>query len=237
MEKILVCTPTYNEVKNIKKFCKKIFKIKYPIDLLIIDDNSPDGTGEIAKKLKKKNKNLILIERKGKLGIGSALRLGLKYAHDKNYDAIITLDADLSHQPEEIPKFIDKFKKNNYDFIIGSRYMDGGISDYKGFRNIVSRFGNILCKIILNMPFNEFTTSFRLYNRNCIKILNNSSLKSNDYSSQIELFFYVYQSNLKCIEIPIHFKDRFKGKSKIPKFQIIYGLVKLLNLFLKKLFK
>ena len=101
----------------------------------------------------------------------------------------------------------------------------------------VSRFGNILCKIILNMPFNEFTTSFRLYNRNCIKILNNSSLKSNDYSSQIELFFYVYQSNLKCIEIPIHFKDRFKGKSKIPKFQIIYGLVKLLNLFLKKLFK
>ena len=234
MKKILVCTPTYNEAKNIEKFCSRIFKIKYKIDLLVIDDNSPDGTSLIIKKLKKKMKNLILIQRAGKLGIGSALRMGIKYAKTKNYSALITLDADLSHQPEEIPKFLLKLKKNNYDFIIGSRYIKGGKSDYSGFRDLVSKLGNKLCRIILDMPFNEFTTSYRLYNRKCIKTLNQLSFESNDYSSLIELFFYIYYSGLKCCEVPIHFKDRFGGESKIPKLQIIYGFIKLIQLFFKK---
>ena len=232
MKKILVCVPTYNEKGNIKILCEEIFKIKKKIDLLFVDDNSPDGTAEIIKKLKSIYKNIFLIKRSSKLGIGSALRRGFDFALEKKYDAIITLDADLSHDPKKIPLFIKKLKK--YDFVIGSRYVKGGLSDYTGFRNFISRYANKLCKYILNMPFNEFTTSYRIYNCKCLKILKKMNLKSEDYSCLIEFFFYIYYSGLRCSEIPIHFRDRYEGKSKISKFQIIYGLFKLLSLYIKK---
>lgn len=234
MKNILICAPTYNESNNIEIFCKEVLKIKINIDLLIIDDNSPDGTSEKVKKLKLKYKNLYLLKREKKLGIGSALREGMNYALKKNYYALMTIDADLSHNPKEIPLLIKKLKSN--DFIIGSRYIDKGKSDYVGYRDIISRVANKLCKILLNIPLNEFTTSFRAYNYKCLKILSNSSLTSNGYSSQIEFIFYIYKAGLKCTEIPINFKKRFKGKSKIPKFQVIYGGLKLIELFFKGLF-
>ena len=142
MKKILVCSPTYNESENIKIFCKKIFNINKNLNLLIIDDNSPDKTYEIVKNLKKKSKNLHLIKRKGKLGLGSAIREGITYALKKKYDALITLDADLSHDPKEIPNLIKNLKSN--DFIIGSRYINGGSSDYVGYRDLISRLANKL---------------------------------------------------------------------------------------------
>ena len=110
----------------------------------------------------------------------------------------MTIDADLSHNPKEIPLLIYKLKSN--DFVIGSRYVSGGKSDYTGYRNLVSRLANKLCRFILNMPFNEFTTSFRIYNDKCLKVLKNASLKSDGYSSQIEFFYYVYMKGLKCNE-------------------------------------
>ena len=234
MKKILICTPTYNEAKNIEKFCKEIFHLKFNFDLIIIDDNSPDGTSKIVKNLKLKYKNIILLKRKEKLGIGSALREGMKYAGQKNYRALITLDADLSHNPKEITFLIDKLKNN--DFIIGSRYVKGGKSDYEGYRNVVSVFANKLCKLLLNMPFNEFTTSFRAYNYKCLKVLNKPPIKSDGYSSQVEFFFYVYKAGLKCCEIPIHFRNRYKGNSKIPRLQILYSSLKLIELFFKNIF-
>ena len=134
MKKILVCVPTYNESENIKILCKKIFRIK-KVDLLIIDDNSPDGTYKIIEKLKLKYKNLYLLKRKKKLGLGSAIREGMNYALKKKYNALITLDADLSHNPKEIPLFIKNLR--SYDFIAGSRYIKGAVSDYDGYRNIL----------------------------------------------------------------------------------------------------
>ena len=234
MKKILVCVPTYNECENIEILCKKIFKTKKRIDLLIIDDNSPDDTSGFVKRLKLKYKNLFLIKRKGKMGIGSALRTGFNFALKNNYNAIITLDADLSHDPEKIPLFINKLKRN--DFIIGSRYIKGGKSEYKGIRNILSRSANKLCNLFLKMPFYEFTTSYRIYNNKCLKILCKYKFSTEDYSSQIEFFFYIYYSGLKCCEIPIHFKDRFKGDSKIPKLQIIYSFFKLIELYFRRVF-
>ena len=232
MKKILICSPTYNEAENIKEFCKRIFKIKNKVDLLIIDDNSPDGTSNIIKKLKKKNKNLILIERKSKLGIGSAFRIGIKYAIENKYNTLVTLDADLSHQPEEIPKLLLKLKKN--DFVIGSRYISGGKSNYTGYRSIVSKAANIACRILLNINLHEFTTSFRAYNAKCLKTLYYLPVLSEGYSSFMETVFYISKENLKYGEVPIIFKDRYKGKSKIPKLQILYGGLKLFELFLKR---
>ena len=233
MKKILICSPTYNESENIEIFCKKIFNINNNFHLLIIDDNSPDGTYKIIEKLKLKYKNLFLLKRKKKLGIGSALRKGMEYALKKKYYALITLDADLSHNPEDIPLFIKNLRSN--DFITGSRYIKGGKSDYDGYRDMVSRVANKLCKLILNMPFYEFTTSFRIYNYKCLKVLKKASLKSNGYSSQIEFFFYIYKSGLKCNEIPIKFRQRFKGNSKIPRLQVLYSSFKLIELFIKNI--
>ena len=232
MKKILVCVPTYNESENIKILCKKIFRIK-KVDLLIIDDNSPDGTYKIIEKLKLKYKNLFLLKRKKKLGFGSAIREGMNYALKKKYNALITLDADLSHNPKEIPLFIKNLR--SYDFITGSRYIKGGESDYGGYRDMVSRVANKSCRFFLNMPFNEFTTSFRIYNHKCLKVLKKKSLKSNGYSSQIEFFFYIYKSGLKCNEIPIKFRQRFKGNSKIPRLEILYTALKLIELFFKNI--
>ena len=233
MKKFLICSPTYNEYENIEIFCKKIFNINNNFHLLIIDDNSPDGTYKIIEKLKLKYKNLFLLKRKKKLGIGSALRKGMKYALKKKYYALITLDADLSHNPEDIPLFIKNLRSN--DFITGSRYIKGGKSDYDGYRDMVSRVANKLCKLILNMPFYEFTTSFRIYNYKCLKVLKKASLKSNGYSSQIEFFFYIYKSGLKCNEIPIKFRQRFKGNSKIPRLEVLYSGIKLIELFIKNI--
>ena len=233
MKKILICSPTYNESDNIKILCKKIFKVNNNFHLLIIDDNSPDGTYKIVEKLKFRYKNLHLLKRTKKLGLGSAIREGMGYALKNNYYALITLDADLSHNPKEIPLLISKSKSN--DFVIGSRYVKYGSSDYVGYRNMVSRLANKLCRFFLNIPFYEFTTNFRLYNYKCLKVLNESSLKSDNYSSQIEFLFYIYKAGLKCIEVPISFKDRYKGNSKIPKLQILYSGLKLIELFIKNI--
>ena len=234
MKKILICAPTYNESENIKIFCKKIFNINKNFHLLVVDDNSPDGTYKIIEKLKLKYKNLYLLKRKKKLGLGSALREGMTYALKKKYKALITIDADLSHNPEEIPFLINKLKSN--DFIIGSRYISGGKSDYGGYRNLISRLANKLCRFFLNMPFNEFTTSFRIYNDKCLKVLKNTSLTSDGYSSQIEFFYYVYMEGLKCKEVPINFKHRFKGYSKIPRLQAFYSAFKLIELSFTRFF-
>jgi len=199
--------PTYNESENIKILCKKIFRIK-KVDLLIIDDNSPDGTYKIIEKLKLKYKNLFLLKRKKKLGFGSAIREGMNYALKKKYNALITLDADLSHNPKEIPLFIKNLR--SYDFITGSRYIKGGGSDYVGYRDMVSRVANKLCRFFLNI--------------------------SDGYSSQIEFFFYIYKSGLNCNEIPIKFRQRFKGNSKIPRLEVLYSALKLIELFIKRFF-
>ena len=233
MKKILICTPTYNESGNIEEFCRKVFKIKRKLDLLIVDDNSPDGTSEIIEKLKKKNKRLFFLKRKKKLGIGSAIRNAFEYMLKENYDFLITLDADLSHQPEQIPIIIKKLE--NYDFVTGSRYMVGGKSDYIGYRDSISRLANKACKILLGIPFNEFTTSFRGYNKKSIEYLSNVSLSADGYSSQIEFIFFIYKSGLKCAEVPINFQNRQKGSSKIPRLQVIYGALKLIELFLKRI--
>ena len=233
MKKILICSPTYNESENITELCKRIFKIKKKVDLLIIDDNSPDGTSDIVKKIKKKNRNLILIKRKSKLGIGSAFRAGIKFAVENKYNILVTLDADLSHQPEEIPKLLLKLKEN--DFVIGSRYITGGKSNYTGYRSVISRTANIACRTLLNINLHEFTTSFRAYNYKCLKILHSLPVLSEGYSSFMETVFYISKNNLQYAEVPIVFKDRYKGKSKIPKLQIIYGGLKLIELFLKRL--
>ena len=231
-KKVLVFTATYNEVENIHTLINKIKKFNPQVDILIIDDNSPDGTALVIKTLKKKFKNLYLIIRKKKNGLDSAHKLGYDYAIKKKYDYLITMDADLSHDPKKINDFIKNL--SNFEFVIGSRYMKGGRCLMKGKRLLLSKYGNLIIKKILNINLTEFTTSFRGFNLKRLNKFNLNKVKTKGYSFFMGTVFEVYNRGYSIREIPIIFKDRTSGVSKIPKMEIFRTFKNLFILFFKK---
>ena len=232
MNKILVFTATYNEKDNIEKLINEILKLRNDIKMLVIDDNSPDKTYEILEKISKKNDNLIVVKREKKLGLNTAHIMAYEYALKNNYDKLITLDADFSHDPNEITKIIDFLDK--YDFVIGSRYIEGGKNVQPVFRYLISYLGNKLIKLVLKINLNEFTTSYRGFNLKKLNNFNLNQIKGKGYSFFMETVIVLNRLGYKCFEFPIHFKDRVQGKSKIPKIEIFRTFKNLMLLFLKK---
>ena len=232
-KKILVFTATFNEKENIHKLINKIKRFNPQVHILVVDDNSPDGTGHIIKKLQKKFKNLYLISRKKKEGLDSAHKLGYNYAIKKKYDFLITMDADLSHDPKKIKNFIKYLP--NYNFVIGSRYIKGGKCLMKGRRLFLSKYGNLIIRKILGINLTEFTTSYRGFN---IKKLNQFSLnkvKTRGYSFFMGTINEIAKAKYEIKEIPIIFKDRAEGYSKIPKLEIFRTLKNLFILSIRNL--
>jgi len=234
LKKILVFTATYNEIKNIKELILKIKKTCPKAHILIIDDNSPDGTGVEIIKLKKKIKNLFLISRKKKQGLDTAHKLGYDFAKKRKYNYLITMDADLSHHPKEIKNFINNLSR--YSFVIGSRYISGGKCLMKGKRLFLSKYGNLIIKKILSINLSEFTTSYRGFNLDKLKGFDLKKVKTKGYSFFMGTIFEITQRNFTIKEIPIIFKDRLKGSSKIPRLEILRTLKNLVVLFIKKFF-
>ena len=234
MKKILIFTATYNEKNNIQKLINGIKKNSTKSDLLIVDDNSPDGTADIVKKIVKKNKNkkIKLILRKKKDGLDTAHKLAYKYALINKYDYLITMDADLSHDPAEIPNFVKHLLNN--DFVLGSRYMKGGRNELTLFRFLLSYFGNKFIKYILNLNFTEFTSAYRAFNLKKMKKFNLKMINSKGYSFFMETIYQLNKMNYKACEIPIIFATRKQGKSKIPKIEIIRTLFNVLRLYLRE---
>lgn len=234
MKKILIFAATYNEKNNINKLIKGIKKNCKKGHILIVDDNSPDGTADIIKDIKKRNKytNIKLIVRSKKNGLDTAHKLAYKYALDNKYDYLITMDADLSHDPAEIPNFL-KYLLNN-DFVLGSRYMKGGRNELTLFRFLLSYFGNKFIKYILNLNFTEFTSAFRAFNLKKMKKFNLKKINSKGYSFFMETIYQINKFNYKSFEIPIIFATRKQGKSKIPKIEIIRTLFNVLRLYLRE---
>ena len=231
-KKILVFTATYNEYENIVELIKKIKNQKSKPDLLIIDDNSPDNTSEKVLELQKEYNNLFLIKRDGKLGLDSAHKEGYQYALKNNYDYLITMDADFSHDPNEIKNFVHNLE--NFPFVIGSRYIEGGKCLMKKRRLFISKYGNLLIKSVLKINCKEYTSSYRGFN---LKTLNNFSLdlvKTKGYSFFMGTVFEINKRKFNIKQIPIVFADRAKGYSKIPKLEIFRTLKNLLILFFKK---
>ena len=226
--KTLVFTATYNESENIKKFLDITLKFKN-IDLLIVDDNSPDLTFEIVENYQKKYQNLFLIKREAKLGLDTAHKLSFEFAKKNNYQNLITLDADLSHDPNQIEKFISNLE--NYPFVIGSRYINGGKNNMKLSRLILSYFGNKLIKFILQIPCEEFTTSYRGFNLNKLSRFNINNVKSKGYSFFMETIYWINKAGYEIKQVPIIFEDRDKGQSKISKIESFRTLK---NLFIIK---
>ena len=231
-KKILIFTATYNEAENIRKFIEKILELNVKLDLLVIDDNSPDETWKIVNEYKKENENIILVKRENKEGLDTAHKLAFNYAKEHNYDYLITLDADLSHDPEKIPNFLDELKNN--PFLIGSRYVKDGKNEMKLKRYILSSVGNKIIKFVLGIDCDEFTSGYRGFN---LKMLNNfdiNRISSKGYSFFMETVYLLSATGHKIKQIPIRFKDREKGISKIPKIEILRTLKNLFLLKIKK---
>jgi len=227
--KSLVIIPTYNEKDNIEKLIKEIFYLNFNLDLLIIDDNSPDGTGDIVEKLKVRNEKLKIIHREKKLGLGTAYIRGFKFALKYDYDSIITMDADLSHDPKYIPEFVNRLK--DYHLVVGSRYIsNGGIVGWPLHRKILSHLGNLYARTVTGLPIKDCTSGFVGYDTGALKNINLDEIHSEGYGFQIELKYRVFKKNYKISELPIVFIDRIAGKSKISKKIIFEALLLVFKL-------
>lgn len=237
-KKILVATATYNEIKNITKLIKSIQNLNLDLNILVIDDNSPDKTYMVLKEFKKKFKRKFdFILRRKKMGLDTAHKEIYKYANKKKFNYLITMDADLSHNPSKIKQMINYLDK--YDFVIGSRYIKGGRCKMKTRRLLLSKYGNLFIGLILNSKIKEHTTSFRGFNlkRLRIKNFNFELIKSKGYSFFMETIFHLRKKNCSIKEIPITFKDRENGVSKIPKFELFRTLTNLFYLKLVNIFR
>jgi dolichol-phosphate mannosyltransferase len=221
--KTLVISPTYNERKNIKLLVDMVLGNYPDFDLLIIDDNSPDGTSEKVKDLQSKYENLYLEIRAKKSGLGTAYIYGFKWALDHNYDRIVQMDADLSHNPKDLPMLVKNL--NEYDLVIGSRYIKGiSVVNWPLRRLMLSYGANTYSRIITGMPIMDGTGGFKAWKSEVLSDIDLDSVRSQGYSFQIEMNFRAWIKDYKIKEVPIIFSDRTIGQSKMSK-KIVYEAV------------
>jgi dolichol-phosphate mannosyltransferase len=228
----LIIIPTYNESENIELIINKILLLNDRNDILVVDDNSPDGTSKIVSDLKKENiDRIFLIVRDNKLGLGSAYKEGFNWALNKNYSYIFEMDADLSHDPEEIVNLKELLIKSDSDVAVGSRYLDGvSVVNWPLSRIFLSYFANIYVRIITGMPIKDATSGFIGYTNESLSSLNIDNIKFNGYAFQIEMKFKLWKKNFKLREHQIIFVNRKSGKSKMDKniiFEAIFGVIRL----------
>ena len=231
-KEILIFTACYNEAENIEKLIKGVKKCLPSASILIIDDNSPDKTQHKIIELKKEIDQVNLIVREKKMGLDTAHKLAYQFAVEQKFNYLITMDADLSHDPNELINFIQNLEKN--PFVIGSRYIRGGKCLMKGSRLLMSKLGNLVIKFFSRIDCNEFTTSYRGFNINELKGFHLNNVKESGYSFFMGTVFEINNRKFNIKEIPITFADREKGISKIPKLEILRTLINLLIYILKK---
>ena len=212
--KTLIISPTYNEKENIAIVVQEVFKRDLNYHMLIVDDNSPDGTASIVEKLQESYPNLHLQIRNKKNGLGKAYIFGFKWALSKDYDAIVQMDADMSHHPKEIKKMTQLLKK--YDLSIGSRYIDGiSVVNWPIRRLILSYGANVYSRIVTGMPIKDATGGFKVWRKDVLESIDLEKVRSSGYSFQIEMNFRAWIKGYKLIEHPIIFIDRTVGQSKM----------------------
>jgi len=233
-KKILIFTATYNEAENIKDYLKKIEELNINADILIIDDNSPDQTWRIIQEYTKNKKNIHLIIRKKKEGLDTAHKMAYDYSIKNNYQYLITMDADLTHDPKKISEMLKELEKN--PFVICSRYTQGGSTDITGFRLFISYFGTKFMKFIFNMNCDEFSCAYRGYSLNELKNFDMRDISSKGYSFFMEMVYHLHNKGVFIKEIPFFAKQRSSGKSKIPNIEIFRTLFNIFRLKLKKIF-
>ena len=236
MEKSLIIIPTYNELENIQKMIPEIFGLyENNLDILVIDDNSPDGTGRFVEELSKNNNRVKIIRREKKSGLGTAYVEGFKFALKNNYDFIFEMDADFSHDPKEIRNFLKAIK--DYDLVLGSRYASGiSVVNWPMRRLILSYLANLYTRIITGLPVKDATGGFKCFRRQVLESINFDKVKSNGYAFQIEITFKAWKNGFTVVEIPIIFIDRTAGTSKMSKKIVHEAIFMVWKLRLRSIF-
>ena len=214
--KTLVIIPTYNERENIERIVPQVLEKDPSIHVLIVDDGSPDGTGEIADRMAKENDRILVLHRKNKSGLGTAYITGFKFALEKSYDLIFEMDCDFSHDPEYIPHFLEAIK--DADLILGSRYISGvNVINWPMSRLLLSYYANVYSRWVTGLPLKDATGGFKCFRREVLEAIDFNKVKSNGYSFQIEMSFRAWKKGFRIKEIPIVFEDRKAGQSKMSK--------------------
>lgn len=234
--KLMVVIPTYNERDNIERLVREILVQGDDIDTLIVDDNSPDGTGEIVDAMAAANPRIHVIHRAGKLGLGSAYRTGFKYALEKGAEYIAEMDADFSHNPAMLPLFLEKIKE--YDLVIGSRYLNGvSVVNWPIRRLILSYCASVYTRMITGLKISDCTGGFKCFRRNVLESIELDKVKSDGYSFQIEMNYRCVEKGFRVGEIPIIFIDRHAGSSKMSKKIVREAVVMVWKLKLGSLWR
>jgi dolichol-phosphate mannosyltransferase len=214
--KALVIVPTYNEKENIEILISQVLEKDVGLEMLIVDDNSPDGTGELVDSMRERNPRVHVMHREGKMGLGSAYRAGFRWALERDYELVFEMDADFSHDPRYIPDFLAASKEA--DLVIGSRYVQGiNVVNWPMSRLLLSYGASIYTRVITGLPVKDPTGGFKCFHRRVLEALDLDRVLSEGYSFQIEVSFKVHRKGFKIKEIPIIFVDRHSGTSKMDK--------------------
>ena len=233
--KTLVIIPTYNELENMPRLLPEVLSKNDEINILIVDDNSPDGTATFVENEMKNNDRIHLIKRSSKQGLGTAYIAGFKYALKNNYDFIFEMDADFSHDPNEIPRFLEEIKDS--DLVLGSRYKNGvNVINWPMRRLLLSWFANIYTRVITGLPVHDATGGFKCFRRKVLEAIDLNRVTSNGYTFQIEMNFKTWKKGFKVKEIPIIFVDRVKGKSKMSRKIVREAVIMVWKLRIKSIF-
>lgn len=218
--KSIVCIPTYNELENIGRMIDAIHAVEPALHILVIDDGSPDGTAALVRERMSTDTQLHVHERAGKLGLGTAYCAGFAYALEQGYDLIMQMDADFSHDPKELTRFLDVIK--DHDLVIGSRYVSGvNVINWPMSRLLLSYCANVYTRVITGMPIADATGGFKCFRADVLRRIDLSKIKSNGYAFQIEMNYKTWRQRARIKEVPIIFMDRVQGVSKMSK-NIVY---------------
>lgn len=232
--KSIVIIPTYNEINNIQKLIPELLNLYSDLDILVVDDNSPDGTGNFVEDIGKQNSRVKLLRRKGKLGLGTAYVAGYKYMLENGYDVAFQMDADYSHDPKEIGNF--KKYIDEYDLIIGSRYVQGvNVINWPMSRLLLSYFANIYTKVITGLPLMDSTGGFKCFKRSVLEAIDLNYIRSNGYAFQIEMNYKAWIKGFNLKEVSIIFMDRVAGTSKMSKKIVREAIFRVWKLRFRKM--
>jgi len=234
--KVLVIMPTFNEAGNIHHAVEELFKYNPTVDLLIVDDDSPDGTGVLADQLGSSDSRIKVMHRKEKQGLGAAYIAGFKYAFESDYDYVVEMDADGSHRAEDLPKLLAACESN--DLVIGSRYVKGGSTEnWPLHRRWLSKGGNFYAKLMLGTKLNDMTAGFRVFSIPFLRTMNLETINARGYSFQIEMAYRTIQLGGRTAEVPIVFIEREVGESKMSKAIVLEALVLMTKFGIRRLFR
>ena len=214
MNQTLIIVPTYNERESLPRIAEKLLSLPVSVDVLVVDDNSPDGTGKIADDLAAKHPQIHVLHRAGKEGLGRAYLAGFRWALEHKYEFIFEMDCDFSHNPDDVPAFLEAAK--DADLVLGSRYVGGiRVINWPLGRLMLSRFAGKYVALVTGMPFTDPTGGYKCFRRRALQSLNLDKIQSNGYGFQIELTHKLWRQGFKVAEVPIIFTDRTHGQSKM----------------------